>query len=367
MLAIGSSPRWGRSATWASVARVALLGVALTLSAVARADAPPLDTREQARNLGYAGVRDYAQGNFDAASVQLERSYALLPVPSLGLWSARSLVKLGKLVEAEARYRAVVNMTVEPDAPAVQHAARATAELELGELLPRLPTLRVHVRGAPTRAVRITLDDVPVAPPLDANGAAPLVGALDGAQAEMSPPIELHANPGPHRIVGLRGQTRVALDVVAREGSAEDLELRFPDPSQAPSRAQAGSAPAAERQPASAPSNAWRTAAWTALGVSAASLVTSSVTYYFGHREYAALQKEGVCQGEVCQASGDLGTYNALRTTHLVTLLAGAVFGAAGLGVLWLDPGAEPTATAASQIPLTLTVDAHAALLTGHF
>src|SRR6185369_13029841 len=145
-------PSWVRAAPPASAPRfwprVAVLGLALALGTNARAGSPAPDPRQEARNLGYAGVRDYARGDFDAASAQLERSYALLRVPSLGLWSARSLVQLGKLVEAERRYREVAAMTVDSNAPAVQHAARATAELELAELSPRLPTLRLHIRGA---------------------------------------------------------------------------------------------------------------------------------------------------------------------------------------------------------------------------
>jgi hypothetical protein len=41
--------------------------------------------------------------------------------------------------------------------------------------------------------------------------------------------LELHADPGPHRIVGVHAGARAALAIFVREGSAEDLELRFPE------------------------------------------------------------------------------------------------------------------------------------------
>jgi hypothetical protein len=156
---------------------------------------------------------------------------------------------------------------------------------------------------------------------------------------------------------------RVELAFVALEATREELVLRLPDPARA--EPEPASSALHELQPAVS-SNAWRTAAWAALGVSAASLGTSAVTYYLGQREHAALEREGVCRGELCRASGDLGTYDALRTTQLVTLLAGVVLGAAGLSVLLLEPTAEPDAPGA-QIPLALTLSPRAAQLTGHF
>src|SRR5688572_20012435 len=104
--------------------------------------------RQEARALGYSGVRAYGDGRYVEASEQLEQSLSLLPVPSLGLWSARALVKLGKLVEAERRYRAVVKMRLAADDSQVQHAARETAQAELLELLPRIPSVRVQILGA---------------------------------------------------------------------------------------------------------------------------------------------------------------------------------------------------------------------------
>jgi len=59
------------------------------------------------RRLGNAGVEAFQAGEFADASAKLERAYRVIQAPSLGLWLARALVQLGKLVEAQERYVAV--------------------------------------------------------------------------------------------------------------------------------------------------------------------------------------------------------------------------------------------------------------------
>jgi len=279
--------------------------------------------RERARTLGYAGIRAYAAGNYPSASAQLEESYALLPVPSLGLWSARALVKLGKLVEAEQRYRGVLGLSVADDAPPVQHAARATAELELAELLPRLPALRIRVLGARAEAVVLVLDDV---------------------QLETFGGGELHLNPGLHHVVALYGAERSESNVVADEGQSRDLVLTFsaaPPPSAPPD----GSASAG---------HGLRTAGWIALAAGAASLSASVVTYFLGRSEYDELEERGVCKDEVCDREGNLATYDTLRTTHLVTLITGAALGSVGAVVLLSDSGDAAPQPGSARLELRL-------------
>jgi hypothetical protein len=61
--------------------------------------APPEDpVRTEARALGSAGVQAYALKDFEMASAKLDEAFQLVPVPTLGLWSARALIKLGKWV-----------------------------------------------------------------------------------------------------------------------------------------------------------------------------------------------------------------------------------------------------------------------------
>jgi len=89
------------------------------------------DSRDQARTLGYEGIDAYEAGRFDEADAKLSAAYRLLTVPSLGLWSARALMRLGKRAEAEQRYREVLALPLDTGDVAVQQAAQRDAEREL--------------------------------------------------------------------------------------------------------------------------------------------------------------------------------------------------------------------------------------------
>lgn len=309
--------------------------------------------RDEARTLGYAGVRAYGNGEYAVASEQLERSFALLPVPSLGLWSARALVKLGKLVEAEQRYRAVVKMRVAADDSEVQHAARETAQAELLELLPRIPSVRVQVAGAAPEAVSITLDGTPLA----------------YERWRQGEPV----NPGQHQIAGTHQGERHLLEITASEGRESAALLTFA------ARPAASAAPAAplpavrtwvpapaEVAPASGSSaRAWQLGGWALAGAAGVSLGTSGVSYLLARAQLQDLQANGLCEGESCQPSRGLDRYEDLRSVYLVSLVGGLALGAAGAAILLLEPGAS--APAASSGAWSLRLGLGALALGGHF
>ena len=81
-----------------------LLAASLLLTTVSRAEPSDSATRDAARSLGLSGIEAYQAGNYELASSRLEKAYALLNVPSIGLWSARALAKRNRPVEAAARY-----------------------------------------------------------------------------------------------------------------------------------------------------------------------------------------------------------------------------------------------------------------------
>ena len=97
-------------------------------------------TQAAARALGYSGVAAYQAGDYATAQDQLEQSFELVKIPSLGLWSARALVKVGKWVEAAERYQQVAALPISFGDAAIQQAAKADAERERAELTPRIPT-----------------------------------------------------------------------------------------------------------------------------------------------------------------------------------------------------------------------------------
>src|SRR5688572_19691729 len=117
-------------------------------------------TRGAARKIGYSGVEAYQAGNYPTASEKLEKAYRVLRVPSLGLWSARALAKVGKLVEASERYLEVTRLPVSGGDEAVQKQAQGEAQTELDALSPKIPNVIVQLEGATPAEVKVTVDGV---------------------------------------------------------------------------------------------------------------------------------------------------------------------------------------------------------------
>jgi hypothetical protein len=115
-------------------------------------------TRSAARELAYTGVERYQAGDYQAALTKLDKAYRALRVPSLGLWSARAMVKLNSWVEASERLREVSAMEPTGGDAAVQKQAVADAAKELDALTPKLPKLVLDIAGAPNKDVTVTLD-----------------------------------------------------------------------------------------------------------------------------------------------------------------------------------------------------------------
>src|SRR6476660_9249793 len=155
----------------AARAVVSLGLITLILFTAGRVMAEPADdpSRAEARKIGYAGVEAYQAGDFATAHDRLETAYQMLRVPSLGLWSARALAKLGKMVEAEARYLEVIRLPTSVGDEAIQEQARQDARNEGAELARRIPSVLVRVDGAPAGEVAVTIDGAPLASSVGEN------------------------------------------------------------------------------------------------------------------------------------------------------------------------------------------------------
>jgi hypothetical protein len=288
----------------------------LWCSAALDAAAAPADdaARAKARTLGYAGVESYAEGDFDTASAKLEESFQLLPVPSLGLWSARALVRLGKLVQAEQRYRSVASLPLRDDDPPAQQTAKADAAREHLELLPKIPSLKIQLSGADAEDVVVIVDG--------------------GVRQPSELAVALLMNPGRHEVVGTRGAERSGVVLNLGEGAHEEVELRFADPRPEPDAPVDPLAPAAPR-PVNNARRALRTGAWIAVGAGAAGLATSLVTFLMAKDLHDSFEERDNCAMNSCSQE-EVDTYNTLRSVHLVGLIAGSVLTGAGASVLVL-------------------------------
>src|SRR5262245_14773583 len=303
-----------------------LVLVALTLltAAPVRAQAGDEASRAEARKIGYAGVEAYQAGDFATARERLETAYQLLRVPSLGLWSARALAKLGKLGEAEARYLEVIQLPTSVGDEAIQEQARRDARNERTALTRRIPTVVVRVEGAPANEVAVTIDD------------AAVMGSALG---------ESHmVNPGPHKVEGTRGAARASVAITVAEGEQREAVLRF---AAAPAAAASSGGPDAalgvQRPAVSTGSDSKRTIGWVTLSAGGAGLVIGAVSGFMAMSKKSDLDKAGCGSGSTCPESerGNVDSYNGLRIVSGVGFIAGAALAGVGAYLLLTTPSED--------------------------
>jgi len=289
-------------------------GVAAFITAANESRAEDDPVRVQAKQLAYAGVEAYQAGDFRTASAKLEKAFAMLPVPSIGLYSARALVSLGSLLEAERRYRQIAELAIASGDRTVQERARSEAASELEGLKAKIPRLRVQVEGAPLSEVQISIDGVPV----------------DTTEATTERPL----NPGTHRIESHRGTETVPVEITLREGGHSVALVRFvehapiaspvaPDPSVL-NVAPHDASPAHSSVP-------WRTVGWVGVGIGGATLALSGISALVANSE-----KPSDCSGHVCQ--GSVESYNGWRTVSAVSFWSGLAIGIGGAAIVLALP-----------------------------
>ncbi len=307
-----------------------LLVVALVVawSGSATAQSAQDSSRAAARELGYSGVDSYQAGDYAAASAKLEKAYNVLKVPSLGLWSARALVKLDRWVEAAERLRQV--QTLEPkggDAPVQQQAMR-DAKTELDALLPRIPRLVITLASQPEGEVELTIDGEPIS------------SALLGE--------EITVNPGAHTIFARAGALRGSEQVTLAVGPKRQVRLHLSPSDGAQAGAAAGATPTPAEQPRGAPAtnsanvvpgkpvDTRRIAAFTLIGVGAAGVILGATTGIIAVNKKSQLEHSGSCKGTQClpDQTDAVSSYGAFRTISGLSLIAGAALATTGVVVL---------------------------------
>lgn len=302
-------------------------------------------TRAAARDLGYAGVESYQQGEYATAEQKLDKAYRVLKAPSLGLWSARARVKLGRLVEAAERYREVMRPSSTSGDQEVQKRAQVEAENELAALTPRLAGVTVVLDGAEAADVTVKIDGALIA--------TELVG-------ENRP-----VNPGKRRVEAQRGADHAVAEVTIGEGETKRVVLKFtPQAAGAPSSG--ASEPPAELAPpapqASADdksSRAPRTLAWVALGVGGAGLAAGAITGVLALGKRSDMKDSAGCDIDrnECLASerSTVDSYQTLRMVSGVSLIAGGVLAATGVTLL-LTTSASPKRVSLDVGPASLSL-----------
>lgn len=314
-------------------------------SSVARAEPAEDPVRARARALAYAAVEAYAVSDFKTASDNLDESFKLVPLPSLGLWSARALAKLGKLLEADERYRAVGALAVAPSDPPLQQSAREEAARERAELQRIIPSVSIGLRGA-------TAGDVVV--------------VLNGVRLE---PSELgkirRLNPGQHTLTGLHHSARSDVIFELQEGEHERVWLNIePGLAQPIAPLPAARAAAPREALADETRDILRTSGWVALTGSGVCLLGGSLAYVMGRRKYSELERRDLCVTGGCSPA-DVEAYDTWRSSSAAGFIAGGVLGAVGLGLVIATQA--PASGKQRPVTLSLRFEPRAAVLGGRF
>jgi tetratricopeptide (TPR) repeat protein len=286
--------------------------------------------------LGSEGAIAYEAGNYAEALDRFDRAFALLPAPSLGLWAARSCAKLGRLVEAEQRYRQLASLSNQIGDPAIQRQAQIEGKQELAELNERIPKLGVRVLGTAGQPAVVTLDDRP----------------FESKPGQLEP-----VNPGRHMLAGTYHEQHVSLPVELAPGERRELVLAF----SAPAASDVPSDSASMRQSESDSAKAWRTAGWVGVGAGGVALLTGIITRAVARSRYDRLQEQPGCTRRQCppEARERIDSYNSMRSVSLITTISGAALGVAGTGVLLLVPK--------DSAPVSLGLSPNAVSLSGRF
>lgn len=295
---------------------VALAG--LLVAPGARADNVDPAARSTARKLGQEALKLFDAGSYSAALEKFNTADSLVPAPTLGLYAARCLVKLGRLVEASERYLEVTRMQLDRNVLPVMRKAQAEAVAEREKLLPTIPTLEVKLDGPRGDGVSVTVDDKPLLP---------------GLIGEKRP-----VDPGKHRASAKRADAEVSEEIIVNGSQAAQLVLKLPALPPKP----------VERMPR------LRVAGWAAIGVGTAGALFGVVSGAIAIAQSQSLLSECKLGNDLCPSTsaGKIATYNVvtkLTTVGLITGLVGLGFGIPAVVATpkseWVYPDGRPAPT----------------------
>jgi hypothetical protein len=276
----------------------------------------PNANMDLARSVAVTGREAFNAGDYETALALFRRAYSLYPAPTVVLYEARSLEKMGLFVEAAQAYARTTELPVDAQSPLRFTEAMDAARQEGQALRARIPSLTVKIEGA--RA-----DDPNLK--VSINGLR-----LDATQLGRAQSV----NPGTYRVAGSVGPQRSAEREVVL-AAAQNLTLVL---DVAPTRV---ATPLGTATPSANDSWAAQTRdipvlVYVAGGVGVTGVGTGLVAGLLANSKHAEAERE--CPEHHC-AAGSRGSeavdaFRSLRTLSTVSYGIGAVGLAAGI-VLW--------------------------------
>ena len=128
--------------------------MAATWSSASHAQGVDAETRTVARELARQGADAFERHDYTTALDRLTRAFSLFSAPTISVMQARSLVHLGRFVEALDKYEETQRMSLGDDSPDAFRQAVNEAKSEAEELRARIPRLLIRVRTTSVRASR---------------------------------------------------------------------------------------------------------------------------------------------------------------------------------------------------------------------
>lgn len=183
--------------------------------AVAAPTSKEKDPKDKAREIAKDGIKAYDAGDTTKSLELFTQAEALFHAPTHTLYIARSQAKLGKLVEAKATYKKLVDEDLGPKPPDIFAKAKESGKTELAALETRIPKIGIEVVPPDAKGLIVTLNGDPL-PDAKTHGT-------------------IEVNPGTYTLVA-KGDGRDARPEVveAKEGAVIPVTLRIPKPSAPP-------------------------------------------------------------------------------------------------------------------------------------
>ncbi|MEO8901332.1 MAG: hypothetical protein ABI488_06485 [Polyangiaceae bacterium] len=282
---------------------------------------PSAADRATARSLAGEGYQALQTKDYATAVDRFSRADALVHAPTLMIDWARSLVGLGKLVEAQERYEQVMREGVDPKAPKSWQRALTDASAEVAAIKPRLGWITITVVGS--NDAHVTVDGTPV--PRAAVG------------------VRRAVNPGSRQVrVTAQGflSQKMALEVAEGGQASADFTLE-PDPD-------AEVAPVPQQEPPPAKVVVLKhnpTLTYVAFGVGGAGLLVGGLTGALALGKNSQLARACNSAGECRSDQTDLlSSYHTLGTVSGVGFGVGVAGVAAGVALWVLNRDSAPGA-----------------------
>ena len=295
-------------------------------SGQARAAEADLQTRTAARDLAVQGVDAFEANDYATALDRFNRAAELISAPSISIMQARSLVKLGRWIEALDRYSNVSSATVAADAPEAFRRAQSDAIKEASELRANMPRLEIQS-------------------PAERGEAAALSVKLDGRAVPAALlDVEQPVDPGPHTVQA-EADGSVVFRRTVQLSATQRVNVLI-----TPGSVEANTSPSTEEPaaPAMSPPSK-RVWSYVAFGVGGLGFTVAAVSGAVALEKQSKL--DAACN-PTCPSSSadDLASFHSNRALAIT----GLVVGAAGVGVgvyLFLSGHGEASQVAARLTP----------------